>query len=288
MTKVSHSQITDFQKCHRRFYYSHVLKLAPLDLPVAMEKGLGGHEIMESLLTFYKEGMTYEEAINKMTEEVVIDLAAANSPGLDVYRHCLAFFDFFIRQDWEPVEIEFRRMHEIDDEVTFVYTPDVIYRFKSGPRKGRKGMLDFKFTGQYWTQKEIELYQQQPKYAHYYQKDTDDPIVNASVVMLNTRAGARATGDDLFRISHLDLNKVKVKNIVRAGEDLAHQVADAKENWKESDFHRVSDPYQCKMCWFAEDICPQDLSGIDTTKTRERFYKINDYFDKYEEMNKDG
>jgi hypothetical protein len=282
--KVSHSQMNDFQKCQRRFYYAHILKLQPLELPVAITKGIGGHAIMEGMFEALKAGLSYEDAVMQVTDSVVLDMTQTNQPGLDVYRHVLAFVSWFQRQDLEPVEIEEKFEVEFYG-FTFAYTPDLIYRYKSGPRRGQLGMFDFKFTGQYWTQKELDLYQQVPKYIEMYNKTHDVKISVGAVVQLNTRASNKATGDDLFRISYLDLNKNKMAVIVKQTERLGLEIADAKTNWEPDEFVRVGDPYGCKMCWFGDDICAQDLSGINSKKTQEMFYQHNDYFDKYEDEN---
>ena len=42
---------------------------------------------------------------------------------------------------------------------------------------------------------------------------------------------------------------------------------------------RSSDSFTCKMCWFADDLCPTDLEGRSIDKYIKVNYEVNTYFD---------
>lgn len=279
MTKVSNSQIMDWQKCQKRFYFSQILKLRPKELPVAMSKGLGGHSLFETFFKAMQLGHSYEECISAC-DSVLVELARTNPAGLDVYRHVLAFGGFAFQQAWSIEHVEEIMMWEIGEGKTFVFTPDLVYRATTGPLKGKLIMLDFKFTGQYWTENELAVYQQLPKYSAYYKKVHNEPIRAAYVVMLNTRATAGATGEKLYLMKPINLDKTKLANITIENELLVDEVVAAKNG--ERKFLRTVDTYACKMCFFAGDLCPMDLAGHPIERTASIAYDYNDYFDQYE------
>lgn len=303
--KISNSQIMAFQKCPKRFYFEHVLDLKPKEYPIPMMKGTHGHTMMEAFFTCMLHGPvidvvkigeeywptyrntpgTYEEcvaAINPFLEDLL-----KNDPNatefMSVYRHVLAFGAFYFAKPWKPVEIENSLAYEVDEDLEFVFTPDLISEWTMGPHKGKRFALDYKFTGQYWSKREVDMMQQLPKYALYYNLLNEQKVSQCGIVMLNTRAAAAATGTGLFKLEWVPLTKKKLETLRIENEKLMYQVAYAKSSFAPSDFVRTTDPHQCKLCVFADDLCPADLEGRDTKRMIERNYELNTYFkDNYE------
>lgn len=279
--KISNSQIQTFQKCNKRFYFEHILKLKPKSYPEAMEKGLFGHEMMEAFFKRMMEGGSYEECVEAisplLTEKVMF------TDKVSVYRHVLAFGAWVFSQPWRPVQVEESCLVPVDseliDELEFAFTIDIIFEWTMGPKKGRKFALDFKFTGQYWSERELAVAQQLPKYMIYTNKMGVHKISNIGLVMLNTRAAAGASGTGLFQLKWLQAPKIKLETIERENARLMDAVAFAKINWEPEDYLRTVDTFQCKMCIFADDLCPADLEGRETRRYIERNYELNTYFD---------
>lgn len=294
--KVSNSMILSLQQCPKRFEYEHVYQIRPKDYPEAMQRGIEGHELMEAFFNKMKEGGTFEECVEATNLELPRFIGR---PGQAVYRHILAFGAHVFQQGWKVVEVEQSRLYPLDvfvsrngvlEELEFAYTPDLMLEWTSGPKKGSRFMLDFKFTGQYWTDKEIGVYQQLPKYVLYWNKCNPDekPIKHAGLVMLNTRAATGATGQNLFMVKWLNLRALKLANIERENELMALRAAEHRITGEQFEpghparlnaFPRNVNTYGCKMCIFGEDLCPMELEGRDITKTMERNYVHNTYFD---------
>lgn len=270
--KISNSQILSLQKCERRFYYEHVLKLRPIEYPAPMELGIAGHAEMEVFFKTMATGATYDECVEALNPL----LMSGDMNLLSAYRHVLAFgayaFDL-----WEPVHVE-ESFFVPTGNNTFVFTPDLIARWKMGIHRGQLLLLDFKFTGQYWNDRELGMYQQIPKYVSYYKKHTGETIRHGGVVMLNTRAAQGATGSKLFLIKWVKLTKKKLARIEYENERLLIEVEKAKALY-EPEFLRTVDSHQCKMCFFAEDLCPMELEGADTSRVLKRSYQKNTYFE---------
>lgn len=284
--KISNSQIQSFQKCEKRFYFEHILKLKPLTYPEAMEKGIFGHRMMEYFFKAMQEGKSYEDccsAINPLIEE-------AQGEGafelLKVYKHVLAFGYYAFQQEWRVVSVEESRLAplaEYDNEHEYAFTTDVIFEWTVGPKRGLQFIIDFKFTGQYWNDREVNMFQQLPKYIVYTNELDGKNIRHAGIVMLNTRAPQGATGSALFLVKWIPITKEKLQRIKHENEQLVGQIAHAKKYGTPEGFFRTVDAHQCKMCFFADDLCPAELEGRPTDRIIKRNYEVNTYFDQYED-----
>lgn len=284
--RISNSQIMDWQKCQRRFYYAQILKLRPKTYPGALKRGLDGHELFEAFFNKALEGGSYEECVeatNEIIERFVSD-GALDSMG--IYRHVLAFGAKFFEMPWKVVSVEVNYIRKnvtyepfFGERLDFAFTPDLIAEWTEGPKRGQQFMLDFKFTGQYWNEGEIAVYQQVPKYIRQYNKMHGTNIFSGAVVQLNTRASNTATGQQLYRISWLKITTQKLDRIEAENLRLMQDIATAKLTYSPKAYVRTVDTYQCKMCFFAGDLCPMELEGRDPKRVIERNYVVNTYFE---------
>lgn len=287
--RINHTQITDFQKCEKRFYFAHILKLRPKAFPASMSKGIFGHVLAEVFFKAMQEGKTFEECVHSVNQLIEDNLD--NLDNLSIYRHVLAFGAYAFEMQWHVISVEEKFITPSDGH-DFAYTPDIIFQWTRGPRKGSYFMLDFKFTSQQWNDREINMYQQLPKYSiHWNIENPDKKVHQLGVVNLLTRAPLGATGNKLFVIKWLKITREKIETIERENIMLMERVVKAKENNNAKDYLRTSDSYNCKMCWFGDDICPADLEGKDISKYVAVNYEVNTWFDeqygveKGEEMN---
>ena len=276
MTKVSNSQIMSLQTCERRFYYEHILKIKPREFPVNVRRGIFGHELAECFFKAMQAGLSYEECVDSMQLLIMDNLTDAEL--LKAYRLVCAFGAYAFQAGWKIIQVEENSLLEVEAN-EFAYTPDLIIEWTKGPKRGNRGILDFKFTGQYWTDKEIRVYQQLPKYMIYHNKVNKTKVTNCALIMLNTRASADATGEKLFLIKWVPVGKAKLQEIERENEILIERVAHVKATYKPEDYMRTVSNFTCKFCFFSEDICPMELEGLDVSKVLKHNYEINTYFD---------
>lgn len=286
--KVSNSMMMSAQTCEKRFEFEHIYQIRPKEFPEAMERGLAGHSMMEAFFLKMQEGGTYEQCVEAVNELLPQWLGTSK---VEIYRHVLAFGAYVFQQGWKVVTVEVNRLHPLDlyvnrggeeEEIEFAFTADVLFEWTSGPRKGYRFMIDFKFTGQYWTDHELAVYQQLPKYVLYTNEMFPDDIQirHAGLVMLNTRASKGATGQQLFMLKWLNLDKMKLANVKKENESLALQTSNLRARLEAGgEALRTVNTYTCKMCFFAKDVCPMQLEGRDITRTIERNYIHNTYFD---------
>jgi hypothetical protein len=282
---VSNSNMKSIQKCEYKFYFDVKLSLRPKNWPEPVEKGLFGHDLMESFFQAVIDGADYDEAAAVCTAKLGDMLTAdptnmllLQSSGL--LKHVLAFGAYFFNQPWKILEVEKNENWTIDDEADFGYTPDLVAEWTEGPKRGLPFVLDYKFTGQYWNERQIQTVQQMLKYLIYYNKKHGTKMRHAGIVMLNTRANINDTGNKLFLVKWLPVSKTKLDTIERENEILVKRIEPLMrmdpEEYKAQAVH-TTDELACKTCWFADDICPQDMNGQDISKTIEANYIVNDY-----------
>jgi hypothetical protein len=98
--------------------------------------------------------------------------------------------------------------------------------------------------------------------------------------MLNTRANSNDTGNKLFLLKWLPVSKTKLETIERENEILVKRLEPffrmTPEEYKAQAIH-TTDEHACKTCWYADDICPMDMNGLDIKSTVEANYMVNDY-----------
>lgn len=282
---ISNSDIQSFQKCEKRFYFERLLELRPREYPPAMEVGTFGHKMMEAGFEVILAGGTYEEACHAAGQLLMGELK--NPERMKVYKHVVAFIAYFLDQPWRVVAIEEKGNSPISDEIEFGFTPDLIIEFTRGPLKGQLAILDYKFTGQYWTDREINMAQQIPKYMVYKNLRDGTNIRRGAVVMLNTRAADSAKGQQLFLVKWINPSQQRLQEIQRENEILLNRVKPYYELGPEDSdkFMRTVDIKQCKMCFFADDLCPADFDGKDTSRIIKHNYIINDYGYNKDEIN---
>lgn len=283
---VSHSNMKSHDKCKMRFYFDVKLNLRPKVWPEPIQKGFLGHDMMEVFFNTRLQGGSYEDAAAAVTaflqEKIMADPQnLVLLEGSKLLRHVLAFGAYVDNQPWKILETEANDNWQIDDEREFGFTPDLILEWTEGPKKGLPFVLDYKFTGQYWNDRQINTVQQMPKYLIYYNKRHGTKMRHVGIVMLNTRADAKATGNQLFLLKWVPITKEKLARIEYENElnvkEIEPLLRMSAEEYYETVARRTTDELTCKTCFYADDLCPMDLNGQDLTKAIEANYQENDY-----------
>jgi hypothetical protein len=273
------------QDCDFKFYFSVKLNLKPKNWPEPVEKGLIGHDLLAVYFKTRLQGGTYEQGVDAVNE-AVRELVIANMQrpvvleAAKLVKQVFAFAAYVEKQPWKIIQVEENEEWLIEEDKSFGYTPDVIFEWTEGPKRGIPFVLDYKFTGQYWNDRQINTVQQMLKYLIYYNKKHGTKMRHAGVVMLNTRAGANDSGNKLFLLKWLPVSKDKLRTIEHENEVLVKRIEPffhmTPEEFKAQAVHTPQE-LTCKMCWFADDLCPQDMNGQDIKNAIEANYEVNSY-----------
>lgn len=279
--KISHSDVKSINKCEYRWYYERYKNLTPVaGLPEVMEVGTFGHLLMEEGFKVIQAGGSYEEAAEAAGKPLVHAMDSVLK--MKVYKNVLAFIAWVLDQKMRIVDIEDKQSYPITDEVEFGFTPDLTVEHTQGPIRGSLSVLDYKFTGQYWSDRQINGFSQVPKYIHYKNKATGLNITRGAVVMLNTRAEANATGSKLFIVKWVPITKKRLEIIERENEIMLARINHLRtigdtygDDALKLNLVHTADESACKFCFFADDLCPMEWQGRDASKVIARNYKQN-------------
>lgn len=267
-----------------KFYFSNKLNLRPKQYSVPLERGTFGHTLFEAAFTVIMNGGAIEEAMEACNELVSLELQNNPKGAMDnvsIYKHVMAFVQYVIDQPWKIVALEEFETFEIEPGIEFGYTPDLKIEWTEGIKRGSLSILDYKFTGKYWNDRQLATVQQMPKYMLYHNKTHEQKVRHCGVVMLNTRAGSNDTGTKLFLVKWLNINKEKLARIEHENSMLVRQLEPylrmTPQEYLDTVAVRTVDEYECMSCPFADDLCPMMMEGRDIKHAIAANYEENDY-----------
>ena len=275
MTTISNSEIGTYQRCPKRFHFERILRLVPRQMPEPLALGTFGHSLVEAGMRSLMENPdNFELAQEAVNAEL---LNAPDMSFMKIYRSVLYFLNMTIENGYRPVAIEEKLKVPVADGLEFGFQPDLIMEFTKGLSRGSLGVIDYKFTGQYWNDRETNMFIQGFKYAAYWNEVYGTNLRHVGIAMFNTRAKADDTGTKLFLLKWPTLTKQTLENVKIENEYMLKQLKPYFDNPDEQVFPRTVNKMECKLCPFADDACPMELAGKDITKVLERNYTHNTY-----------
>lgn len=176
-TVISHSEVETYLLCEKRHYYGFgdstygdKRGLEPLNVSDSLYRGIAGHQALHAYYQCLIDGGTFDEAAHAslMACSMLATRPRANFAILtDLNSRILPrFFEAAadkLKNGWQPLaaEKEFRLVIVVN-ETRYVYPfrPDLIIRDPAG----NMWVWDHKFVYNFYTQEEINLLPQIPKY----------------------------------------------------------------------------------------------------------------------------
>jgi len=281
--KISNSEVSTWLVCKRQYYYGFDLALEPIKFNESLSRGLLGHEV---LACYYKElqrGRNHETAmatarkfLGEFMGRNVYDLPIILEvdkilQGYWAYRqgdpnwrilHVEEQFDVFLTQ-------EFEFSMRLDLLVQDITTGEVI-------------LVDHKFVYDFWTQDDLALNPQLPKYIGALRVNgykVDRAILN----QLRYRNLKEPTPERLFVREPYAPSNQKVVNVVRDQISASQEIV----AWKELPLEergkkamRILNKVVCRGCP-AKVLCQQELDGapldyLIKTEYKQRTYGYNE------------
>lgn len=279
MTILSNSDIRTWQQCQMRFVFSKTLGLQKAKLDPPLRMGLTGHKILEEA----SKAAVLGENVNTAMAGVATEVALAGDPeSAKVLSNDIAAWTWMMNQGWEVVEAE--QPHKIEVEhaygLTFAFTPDAVMRATTGPMKGQLFVIDYKHTGQYWSDKKIRMFMQIPVYIAYLRKiEKYSSLRHGGIMQINTRKDGAANKRFLFKWVP-DINKAKLTRTEFENVEILKEIAQFRLLPVADQLvlaNRTRNETVCAYCPFAEDICPMSWAGHDITSTMRHNYVENTY-----------
>lgn len=279
MRRISNSEVTTWLACRRKYYYQFVLNLQPLKHSDALNKGVLGHEILAHYYDARIAGESHDSArdfaLRKLTE-----VLSSNSFGMEIVlavRKLLeGYWGYYADDaDWIILACEKEYDVPISDEFCFVLRLDLLVQER---RTGQTVLVDHKFVYDFWSEADLTLNPQFPKYIGALTANgikIDKAVLN----QIRTRSLKNPTPDDLFRRTISKPSSVKIRNMMIEQVDASREVVEFRElpeAQQKRKALRSINKKTCKGCP-VEGLCMSELDGGDVTYMIQTDFRQNTY-----------
>lgn len=273
--KISHSDVDAYKLCKRKTYYGGTLGLERKATSDSLSRGILYHRIAEM---YFKQGydsaLEYiQRALLEADPEIVIEVKS--------------LFDYFIKskvlEGWEILEVEKKYALPFNykgTQLLYPFTVDLLAR----DTDGKIVLLDHKTTYRFYTQNQIDLNSQLPKYMGALRM-LGIPVDYCAYIQLNYRAKKDKTVDDVVKFSPFTPSELRIETCLREQLQTAGKVYKFQNKPIEEQNElavRTANNLVCNSCSFA-DLCISDLNGYDTNLLIQAKYQERE--DRYAEFN---
>jgi hypothetical protein len=284
---ISHSEVDSFARCEQQHRFGFMDRLAPKKLSAGLDRGVRNHTVMESYFSALAKGATWTEAKNAAT---MTFSQMWTEPGVDpdVLNALVACVPGFFDVDLQRIQLGWKVL-AVEKEYRLTFPPKVIggeevritFAFKIDlirqDPNGRNYVVDTKTVYNFYSQDEMALMPQVPKYVGALQA-LDMPIKGGIMNQMRWRKLKNPSVESTYRWDDLRLTEARVLNAFREHIKQMHRIALFKTNpdmWREEVTKTLS--YMvCKNCSF-KTLCQFELAGVDTTQLMQIDYVPNTY-----------
>lgn len=284
---ISHSEVDQFLTCERKHYYAFGISngrgstgLESKNISRGLYIGNLGHRALqvyyEALMAAGSNAIPTDADIDKAaTEALVVVTSRINEDPehtewcLNLYAILSAYFPYYREEDqkdWQYMAVETMFQYDVDKDISFPFTPDLIKRHR---RTGRVIVVDHKFLANLYTPREIGIQPQIPKYIGTLRNlgyRVDDGEYNLiSTRVLKTKP-YEATNETMRRVL-VKATKERIDRSLKEQYEIIKRIAFYKEApgnmWKQAAM-RSANSWNCKNCPFL-DLCTAELNEQDVS-----------------------
>ena len=278
MFTSSSSEVDTYLDCQRKHYWGYAMGLeVKSSYEGALSHGNLGHRAWESYYNALLEGCSWDEAYDagavRIAHEYGKGKYESKSVGIVSTRYA-QYTEAYRVEDIKILGVEQTFKVPIDSENELAFTVDLLVEFTKGPFKGEVAPLDFKWTYNFWTDREKTIHPQFPKYV-WGLRQLGYPVSRAIIDMIRYREDATIPfRRDSVPITHLRADKVMEEHLraQRQVSTLTRMPVREYDQIATSRFNRKN----CDYCEFFQ-LCDMRLSGKDLTQTLATFYKEREY-----------
>lgn len=288
---ISNSEVSDFLLCQRKHYYAHLRKLKRKGQSDALTRGIVGHEALAAYYEFLMDNGTGRVADGKPYSAQVLDEAEAaarrvlmgylSSPDslvgqeiiYDLDRILRRYFEFARNDNWTILAVEKQYGIPINNDFEYTMRLDVLAFIDGEPT-----LVDHKFKYNFFTQAELDMNAQVPKYIGTLRYN-GVPVERGMMNQIRYRVSKDQSDENMFKRVYIKPHPVEIRNTIReqilVSEEIIERRSLTREQQSEA-ARRVMSPMICKNCPFI-DLCKSELMGGDITLTIRSEFEVNDY-----------
>jgi hypothetical protein len=281
MRNISNSEVATWLACKRQYYYEFDLNLEPKSGSSALDNGTLLHEVLAFYYDGLKAGLSHAQAVEVARKHLMTFMATVGMYELDtimkVDKLLQGYWDYYQGDpDWEILEVEKSYELPISPSFTFAMRLDLLVRVRS---TGKVLLVDHKTAYNFWSQDDMELNPQFPKYIGALRANgiyVDGAILN----QIRTRSIKNPTTDQLFKRAPYKPTPAKINEAMKEQVISSQEIAQWRELPLEVRKDRAVRVLQkagvCKWC-NVKSLCLSEYDGGDITTAIQNDYRQNTY-----------
>lgn len=279
MRRISNSEVSTWLTCQRKYYYEFILNLEPKQANGALGKGTLFHSALASYYDILKAGEPHHKAVAEARKMLLIETAMSNyslDTVMEVDRLLKGYWAYYMGDpDWEILEVEANYDLPITDNFEYSLRLDLYVRSRS---TGAYILVDHKTTYDFWSQDDLDLNPQFPKYIASMRangKQVDYAILN----QVRSRALKNPSPEQLFKRAVCKPSLAKVQTALREQVLVSQEITRYRElplAVQAANSTRILNKAVCKWC-NVKSLCLSEYDGGDITYQIEYDFKQRTY-----------
>lgn len=277
--KISNSEVSTWLVCQRQYYYQFDMALEPIRFSDALSRGLLGHDVLAHYYKALQAGTDWEDAA-KEAREYLMGFMGGSSYALETVLE----IDGILQGYWAYTQGDpnWRILH-VEEQFNVFFTQEFEFSMRldllvQDTTTGEVILVDHKFVYDFWTQDDLALNPQLPKYIGALRVNgfkVDRAILN----QLRYRKLKEPTPERLFVRESYSPSNNKVVNVVR------DQITKSQEimRWRELPIEergaratRILNKVVCRGCP-VKLLCQQELDGAPLDYLVQNEFKSRTY-----------
>lgn len=270
---ISNSEVSDFLICERKHYYAHLMKLKRKGASDALTRGIIGHEALASYYTLKMNGESEEDARRAARLTLFQYLDTNQDVVYDLDRILTRYFEYSSNDDWTLLAVEAQYGIPINDDFEYTMRLDVLAIIDGEPT-----LVDHKFKYNFYTQSELDMNAQVPKYIgtlKYNGVQVERGIMN----QLRYRISKDQSDENMFKRTYVKPTPTEIRNTLKEQIVVSERIIERRAMdplQQSATAMRIMNPMICKNCPFL-DLCKSELMGGDISLMVQADFERNDY-----------
>lgn len=282
---ISNTEVDTFLRCQRKHYYQFLLERVPKSMGRSLTTGIIGHEVLAEYYNGIRMGLPKDEAFiqaMKILTQYIgnTDIAIISKVQILVSR--------YVEQDTIPDTCEILAVEE-DYYIPFENMPfaygmrlDLMVKSNVGASAGTIRLIDHKFVYDFYSQDDIALGGQIPKYIGTLRYN-GLPVHSGAINQFRTRFEAhlvpKKLDTDLFRRDPSPVTPQRIRSALTQQIQTAERIIERRNmtpQLQESEATPVLNKMTCKSCPFTA-VCIAEQNGEDVSLMLKQDYVSSTY-----------
>lgn len=283
---ISNSEVDARLTCERKHLFSFIFEREAKHKSRSLNVGIVGHEVLAVYYKALQAGLTKhgseQEAMKYLTK-----LFEANEYPLDDLATVHILISRYIHQDSlagnvRILEVETDFYLPINKDYWYAMRLDLLVEALAGSRRGQVLLVDHKFTYDFYSEDDLKLNPQMPKYAIAV-RNAGYPVRDAYINQIRTRFASHLvpnkSDEDLFRRASVNLTPERVKSALKHQMRMSERIIELRKMPLElqiEDSVPVLNKMICRNCPF-KNACQMVEDGMSVQRALGPEYKKRTY-----------